>query len=131
MTLRHLTAAALVIVAGLTGCGQETPTPGTSVDVTGTVTAGGRPVQDAYVYLHAVGGKAQPIYFKLGTDGSFSGKVIAGEYSWYVTVPDGVKGSDKQKGEAALKSIPEAFRAASLDRKISISDGSKLDLQVK
>lgn len=131
MSFRHATVVALVTLAGLTGCGKETPTPGKLVDISGTVTVGGKPLKDTYVYFQPAARGAQPAYLKLGPDGSFSGQLVAGEYTWHLTVPDYVRGAEKQKAEAALKGLPGAYLSVSQDRKVDVDSGSKFDLQVK
>ncbi len=131
MTCRRLSAAVLVVLAGLAGCGQSTPTPGVQGEVSGTVTTSGKPVKDLAVYFHPTGGAAQPTALKIGADGTFSGSVVAGKYSWYLVAPADAKPADQAKAATALKTIPAAYLEASMDRQIDVAGGTKLTLEVK
>ena len=132
MALRQMVGFGFVVaVVSLTGCGSSDPTPGTLVDITGNVTANGIAVKNVTVQLQPTGGAAQQAALKVGADGTFSGKVMAGKYSWYLTVTEGGKLGDRQKSEAAMKAIPVSFKEASLERQIDVKGGTPLDLQVK
>ena len=131
MTTRHRILGLVVLLAGLAGCGYENPSPGTQVDVTGTLAAGGKPLGNVSVGLQPTGGTAQQVVFKVGADGTFGGKAMAGKYSWYVLVPEEGEAGDQKKAESAVKTVPAAYREASMDRQIDVAAGAKLDLQVK
>lgn len=130
MTWRSVAPVVCALAVGLIGCGPDTPTPGVQVDVTGSLTdAAGKPMKDVNVTFHPTGGASQPVSLKVGPDGTFSGKVVAGKYSWFVAPQEAKAGSERLKTEA-LKGIPAAFLEPSLDRQLDVSAGAKLDLKV-
>lgn len=104
------------------GCGGYiSTTPGKDVDVSGTVNGpDGKPVKDVVLYFQPTGGDAMPIQFPI-KNGSFSGKMIAGKYTYYLGAPQ--TGPDVRKAEAILKSFPGPWKEGSLDRQIDVSGG--------
>lgn len=114
----RLTAAAVLVAA--VGCGYIEPSPVEDVDISGTVTGpDGQPVKDVNVYFQPASGGAQPAGFKLGADGSFSGKIKAGTYTYYlVPVSEG-----DARGEAILKKLPEQYKKADDKRTVKASGG--------
>jgi hypothetical protein len=61
---------------------------------------------------------------KLGADGTFRGEVVPGTYAYFLTAPDAKTTAEQQRFKAALKAIPEPFRAAHLERTVVVSAGS-------
>ena len=116
-----------ITLLALCGCGYETPAPGTPVDVTGRITLAGRPLRDVVVQLQPTGGTAQQAVLKIGPDGSFAGRVMAGRYSWYVAAPDASR-AEAHKAVPVMKSVPPAYREASMERQVDITAGTHLDL---
>ena len=106
------------------GCsGYVSTSSGTDVEVSGTVNGpDGKPVKDVVLYFQPTGGEAMPNQFPL-KNGSFSGKMIAGKYTYYLGAPVQA-GTDQRKAETILKSMPAAWKAGSLDRQISVSGGT-------
>lgn len=109
-------------VLGLVGCtGYVSTTPGVDVEVSGTVNGpDGKPVKDVVLYFQPTGGEAMPIQFPL-KNGTFSGRMIAGKYTYFLGAPQ--MGSDIRKAETILKSFPATWKEGSLDRQISVSGG--------
>lgn len=112
-----------LIALNLSGCkGYVTTTPGVSVEVTGRVLSpDGTPVAPANVYFQATGGSAQPASFAIGTDGTFTGKMISGQYA-YSVVP--AVGPESRKSETLLKTLPENYTKMSLSRQIDVVAGA-------
>lgn len=104
------------------GCsGYVSTSPGSEVDVSGKINGpDGKPLNDVFLHFQPTGGDAMPIQFPL-KNGSFSGKMIAGKYTYYLGAPE--SGPNARKAETILKSLPATWKAGSLDRQISVSGG--------
>jgi hypothetical protein len=110
-----------LIAATFAGCGgYDKTTPGTDVEVSGSVNGpDGKPLKDCMIYFQPTGGLAQPAQFPI-KDGKFSGKMLTGTYTYYINAP---QTGDVKKGEAAIKGLPEAWKAGSLDRQVVVKGG--------
>jgi hypothetical protein len=108
------------------GCGgADTTTPGTDVNVTGTVTLSTGPIPAGVsISFQPTGGATLPATFPLKADGSFSGKMKAGKYAYFLSVPEG-----NAKLNAVLNKLPDTARKASLERQIDVQ-GGELKLQL-
>jgi hypothetical protein len=118
----------LPFLALLAGCGYETPLPSTPAEVTGRVAG---TVKDAYLIFHPVGGAAQPAAVKLGAEGKFQATLTAGQYTWYLGVPETAGKTDRARAEKALKAVPAPFQQPSMDRRVDVAPGTVLDLAVR
>lgn len=125
MTQRLLIAVSLLAsVVGLSGCGYTTPDSSQEVDVTGTVTnASGAPVKDVEVQFQATGGTARQATFKVGANGTFSGKMTVGKYTYYFTEISGKT--------TAFNSIPTGYRQAIMDRTIEVKASGPIELKLQ
>ena len=113
----------LVLVAlplAVLGCGGVTPDKNPDpVEITGTVTLGGKPVDGATMNFQTTGQGAQALIpIKAG---KYKGVVIPGKYTYYVT-----EGSHP----AALKGVPAAWQAGSLERQVEIPGPMTLDVKL-
>jgi hypothetical protein len=120
MLTRLLSALAVVVaLAALTGCGGGlVPESGEEVQVSGKVAApAGKSVSGYNIFFQATGGKARMATFPIGADGSFSGTMVKGKYTYYLTAGKGAA------TEKALEAFPEAYRQGSLDRQIDVNGG--------
>jgi hypothetical protein len=116
--------AGAVLVAAV-GCGYHEPTPVQDVDISGNVTGpDGQPVRDVNVYFQPASAGAQPAGFKLAADGSFTGKVKEGTYTYYL-VP---MSEGDRRGEAILNKLPEPYKKADEKRTVK-ANGGKVDLK--
>jgi hypothetical protein len=105
----------LVLIGCTRGPGHN-PDP---VEVSGTVQAGGKSVTDVVLNLQPTGTGGQAVIPV--KNGEFRGSVMPGRYTWYFT---------ETKNLTAYRSIPEKYRAGSLDRQIDIAPGAKLTLSM-
>lgn len=122
--IRRIAFCILVLPIGsFAGCsGYISTTPGTDVEVSGTVNGpDGKPVKDVVLYFQPTGGDAMPNQFPL-KNGSFSGRMIAGKYTYYLGAPQ--SGPEVRKTETILKSFPATWKEGSLDRQINVSGGA-------
>jgi hypothetical protein len=118
-TLVPLVAVLAPFVLALPGCGGDVPASGETVEVSGKVPApAGKSIAGYNLFFQPTGGKAQQVQFPITADGSFSGKMVAGTYTYYLTPG---KGSATEK---ALEAFPEAYRKGSLDRQIDVKGGA-------
>jgi len=117
------------IAIGLSGCGRSAGQVSDPVKVTGQVImANGQPVKDVVLTLQPVS-KGQMAGFILDAEGKFTGEAVPGKYAYYISPMEG-KTEAVRKTEAALKGIPENYRAASMDRTVEVTS-SGTDLQIK
>ncbi len=115
---RFLALAPLLVVLFAAGCGGDVPASGEEVDVSGKVPApAGKSIAGYNLFFQATGGKAQQVHFTLPADGTFSGKMVSGTYTYYLTPGKG------SATEQALEAFPEAYRKGSLDRQIEVKGG--------
>ncbi len=120
-----LAAAALF---ALVGCGPGTrPDP---VEVKGKVTfSDGKPVSDVLLTLQPMDTGSMG-NIPLGADGSFSEKVVPGKYWYYFSSQEGKNAAEKKKFWAAYQAIPEKYRSAGKNHKVTVSSGSNLDIKL-
>jgi hypothetical protein len=125
MTARRFQPLLLVFALGLCGCGGYSPEPGQEVQVSGKVPApAGKTLTGFVLHFQPTGGKARMAEFTLPADGSFSGPMMSGSYSYYL-IP-GKAGTAAT--EKALEGFPEAYRQGSLDRQVDVNGG---EIQLK
>jgi hypothetical protein len=104
----------------LIGCMRDPGHNPDPVEVSGTVQAGGKSVTDVVLNLQPTGqGGQATIPVK---NGEFRGSVIPGRYTWYFT---------ETRNTAAFRTIPEKYRAGSLDRQIDVKPGAALNLSME
>jgi hypothetical protein len=107
----------VLMAISLVGCGAEPPTE-PSIEVMATVTNGGKPVSDVVLNFQPTGlGMPKVVDVK---DGAFLTTMTPGTYTYFFT-----PGPAKD----AFEAIPEAYRAATLERQIEIKDG-QLELAI-
>lgn len=129
MTVVRSLSAALFLsaAAAAVGCsGYVDTTPATEVEVSGTVTGvDAKAFKDTYLLFFPTGGNgAVGTNMKLNPDGSFSGKMFAGTYAYYLGSPT----ENDRKAEASLKGVPEEVKKVSLDRTVKVS-GGKIEIK--
>ena len=117
-----ISAAALFTMVGLVGCGgYVSTTPGTEVDVTGTVTvADGKSVAGLNIVFQPGEAGARPESFPLKADGGFAGKMVVGKYLYYLA---GKSESDRN-AEALLSKFPVEQRKADQGRSVDVKGGA-------
>jgi hypothetical protein len=114
-----------VLLVGFVGCGYVQPTAGTEVDVTGKVMGpDGAPVAGVILNFQATGGTARPAVFRLGPDGSFSGKMISGKYTFFLAPLTETDATSI----AILSKLPKEWLSANLQRQVNVSGGT-IDLK--
>lgn len=105
---------ALMGLVLLTGCGPRIEMKSDPVSVSGKLTVSGGAVGDVVLTLQPLDhGHLVPM--TVGTDGSFSGKVIPGKYAYFV--------SANEDNPGAIDKVPADFRQASMDRTITVTSG--------
>jgi hypothetical protein len=123
-------AAALLGTALSAGCkGEITPDAAVEYDVTGRVAGpDGRPLRDVRIAFRPTGGAAAPNSFAVKDDGTFSGKIRGGSYT-YLIAPEEAGGKETAKSKAVLDKLPESFKSATLDRQITVGSDGPLELK--
>jgi hypothetical protein len=108
------------VLATAVGCGYYDQKPVEEVDISGTVAAPeGKTVTGLNVYFQPASTGAQPAGFKLAADGSFSGRIKYGTYTYFLV-------SEKEgdpKAEAVLKGLPEGYKKGDANRTVKASGG--------
>lgn len=116
----------------LVGCGGPASIAD-PVEVKGTVKLpDGRPVKGVILTLQPLDG-GHMAGLKVGPDGTFSGKVIPGRYSFFFTmIPPRSDEDDVESLRAALQVIPQAYREAHMDHTVKVpSGGGDLMIELK
>ena len=109
------TVLILGLLVPLLGCGGYASSPA-PVEVSGTVTLGGRKVEGVTLNFITTGVGAQatvPV-----KDGEFRATMIPGQYTYFVS---------EGANPAVFKRIPEKVRTGSLDRQVTIT-GERLQI---
>ena len=111
------------VVLILAGCGGYIKTEsGKEVEVSGRVNGpDGKPLKDIAIWFQGTGGASQSVMFATKADGTFTGKMNAGKYTFYLGAP--LQG-DTKKAEIVLKGLPEVWKAGALERQIDVSGGT-------
>ncbi len=118
---------ALLGVIGLAGCSSYKDTsPGTEVDVNGTVTGpDGKPLTGVNIVFQPAEAGTRPESIPLKPDGTFTTKMLVGKYLYFVAP----KGDSDARGEAIVNKLPESYRKADTNRSIEIGSSGKLTLK--
>jgi hypothetical protein len=103
----------LLLFAGLVGCGSEAALKGTPVSISGKVLQGGRPCGGLVMIFQPLG-DGHVGEFPIGKDGSFNGKLVSGEYAYYVAKP-------RTPGVAQMaQKLSPKFLQADLSRTVTV-----------
>ena len=115
-----LQSTLLCLPLAILGCGGIDPGKNEDpVEVTGSVTLNGKPVDGAVMNFQATGAGAQAIVpIKAG---KYKAVVIPGKYTYYVT---------EGKKAAALKGVSKDWQEGSMDRQVEISGPQTLDVKL-
>lgn len=107
----------LFLLVAAAGCGSVKMNP-EPVNVSGSVTVGGQPVSNVILQFQPTGdGLPAPVPV---ADGKFTASILPGQYAYFIG-----EGTDLKAYEA----VPAEFRAATLDRQITVSSStSSLDI---
>ena len=119
-----LMVAFVVAVTTLCGCSG----PGTnaeSVDMKGVVqSADGQPIANVQLVLQPMGAGFTSGGLT-GADGSFTAKGIPGDYMFFFQPSESAKSAaDQSKSKGALAAIPEKYKSANVENKITLSAGA-------
>lgn len=130
--MMRVTLLATAVSMGLVGCGINPGRVADSVAVRGQVTfADGKPVRDVLLTLQPTD-TGHMAGLKLGSDGNFRGELVPGTYAYFISAQEGKTAAERQRFKAALKAIPEAFRAAHLERTVEVgAGGGELNIQLR
>jgi hypothetical protein len=113
------TTALFVLVFAI-GCGNKSVKKNAEpVEISGSVSMGGRPVNDVVFNLQPTGDGAQatlPV-----KDGAFQGTVTPGTYTYYIS---------ETRNARAFEAIPEKYRSGAMDRKVEVASGTRLTVQL-
>lgn len=110
----------LCLTLSILGCGGMDPGKNEDpVEVSGSVTLNGKPIEGAVMNFQATGEGAQALIpIKAG---KYKGVVIPGKYTYYVT--DGAK-------PGALKGVSKEWQAGSMERQIEIPGPQTIDVKL-
>ena len=119
--LRELLLLGL-LVGCVMGCGPSQATPmGADVSVTGTVTAGGKPVGNVVLNLQPLeNGYSKIIPVK--ADGTFTVETQPGKYAYFFTPKEGTK---------TVPAPATNFVQASMERTVQVASGQALAIDLK
>ncbi|MFO0877526.1 MAG: hypothetical protein U0840_09140 [Gemmataceae bacterium] len=103
----------------LVGCGGVTPSKtADSVDITGRVTLGGKPVSDVVLNLIPTVAGGQQATLPI-TNGGFQGKAVPGKYTFLIA---------EGRNPRAIAAIPQKYLTASADRTLDVAAGASLTI---
>jgi len=72
-----------------------------------------------------------PATMTVGPDGTFTGSIIPGSYSFLFGIAEDAKGAGKAAAKESLKLIPEAYKSASESNTIEIKADVEVVIEVK
>jgi hypothetical protein len=110
-----------VIAAGAIGCTQATTLKEAPVSVSGKVSQAGKPVGEVLVSFHPLD-KGHVVSLPVNADGTFTGEMISGNYSYYVGK------SPAHSSATALAKVDPKYYEPAMDRSISVESGKELVL---
>jgi len=116
--MRKLTVLIVSALALVVGCNSVDPGKSADmVDVSGTVSRGGKPVTDVTLNLQptAKGSTQAALPVK---NGQFKGKVTPGKYTYFLS---------QASNASAFKAVPEKYREGSLERQIVIKGAGPVE----
>jgi hypothetical protein len=102
----------LMGLAFLIGCGPKIEMLTDPISISGKLTTGGAPLGGVSLTLQPLE-TGHPTQMQVGADGSFSGKVIPGKYTYFV--------SANEMDPTAIDKVGAKFRDADMTRTITIS----------
>ena len=112
----------LVGLAFIVGCGGVTVVPNPDpVEVTFSVTAGGKPVNDVSLTLLAVGDKGGAQAQGSVAQGKAKLSVFPGNYTYFVS---------EGKNPAAFSAIPAKYYTGAMDRTVEVKEAGTIDLKL-
>ena len=114
------------VVAVTTLCGCSGPGMNAeSVDIKGVVqSADGQPIANVQLVLQPMGAGFTSGGLT-GADGSFTAKGIPGDYLFFFQPSESAKSAaDQSKTKVALAAIPEKYKSANVENKITLSAGA-------
>ena len=104
----------------LAGCGGVSVTPnGDPVDVSVTVTVGGKAVNDIRFNFQPTGDGLPAVVDVTG--GKFQGKVTPGNYTWFIS---------PGKSESSFAAIPVLYHEGALERQFEITGGDSIEINL-
>jgi hypothetical protein len=115
--MRVLVPLFALVIAGCGGV-SVTPTP-EAVDVSVSVTSGGKPVDDVKFNFQPTDG-GLPAVVEV-TAGKFTSKVTPGKYTWFIS---------SGKSENSLAAIPAQYFEGSLERQLEIPSGDSIEVKL-
>jgi hypothetical protein len=108
-----------MLIAGLAGCGSEVQLKRTPVNMSGSVSQGGRTLGGMVMVFQPLG-DGHVREFSICKDGTFSGEMVSGEYAYYVARPPVFAAAQ------ALRKLPPKYYEADLARTVSVEPGTQL-----
>jgi len=120
--MQHLAKVVVLSLCIMCGCsGKVTPRVNPApIEVSGTVTIAGKPVNDVVINFQPTGPGSLPALLTV-KDGKFQGHANPGRYTYFVT-----PGQSKE----AFKSVPEKYRAGAMDRQFSVAPENAIDFKL-
>lgn len=119
---RAFSLLSLLVLASSAGCGPSQGTPiSAPVSVSGTVSAGGKPVGNVVLNLQPMENGYSKI-IPVGADGKFTVETQPGKYAYFFTPKEGTK------------TVPPAvtnYAQASMERTVQVAADKPLDIDVK
>ncbi len=110
------------LLAGFTGCGpSQAPPLGAPVNVSGTVTASGKPLGNVVLNLQPLeNGYSQTIQVK--ADGTFTVETQPGKYAYFFSPKEGTK---------TLPAPAASYAQATMERTVQVASGQPLAIDLK
>lgn len=122
MSMLRLFLVLGLLLTSSAGCGPSQATPvGAAVNVSGTVTASGKPVGNVVLNLQPMENGYSKI-IPVGADGTFTVETQPGKYAYFFTPKEGTK------------TVPPAaanFVQASMERTVQVASGAALNIDLK
>ncbi|WP_437186502.1 hypothetical protein SH668x_003656 [Planctomicrobium sp. SH668] len=118
---RNLLLSLLIVATMGVGCGGARITPTADrVKLTGSATANGKPLNDVMIRFQPTGAGLPAV--TTIKSGKFEIEIVPGDYTYFI--------QPVEKKEKLLATVPTKYHTATLDRKVTISNGGTQDFKL-
>jgi hypothetical protein len=110
----------VMLIVGMFGCTSEVQLKEAPVSVLGTVSRSGQPLSGMVMIFQPLD-DGHVREFPIGKNGTFEGKLVSGEYAYYVAKP-----TVRRSAAQSLSSLSPKYFEADLSRTVTVEPGNQI-----